>query len=68
MDSRKYWIHVFCNGVRIRYLSSNDVPPVGDQLRLAPEKFFKVVRAVWCFDESDQNGQRVNIEVKKVRI
>jgi hypothetical protein len=68
MGSNKYCLHVFSNGKRIRFLRSNDVPPVGDEIRLSREDFYKVVRAVWCFDEKDENGQRVNIEVKKVRV
>jgi hypothetical protein len=68
MGSEKYWLHVFHNGKLIRYLSSNDVPPVGDEIRLDKESFYKVERAVWCFDEPDQNGQRVNLQVRKIRI
>lgn len=47
--------------------SLNALPRVGDELRASDKKFYTVVRLVWCLDESDEFGQRVNIELKRAK-
>lgn len=40
------------------------VPRVGDELRFGENRFFKVRRVVWCYDESEPNNERANIEIE----
>ncbi len=45
--------------------SMDALPNVGDELRASPKSFYTVVSIVWCLDEKDEFGQRVNIGIKK---
>lgn len=38
-------------------------PRVGDELRFAEERYFKVVRLVWVYDEPEAEFSRLNIEI-----
>jgi hypothetical protein len=41
------------------------VPAVGDEIRLAGERYWQITRRVWCLDERQEMGlQRVNVGVK----
>ena len=44
------------------------LPNVGDEIRASRRSFFKVVKRVWCLDEPRTLGQRVNIQLEKVKL
>lgn len=43
---------------------ATQVPSPGDEIRLAEEVFYKVMRRVWCYDES--LNDRCNLGVVRV--
>ena len=42
------------------------VPRVRDEVRLDEDRFFTVTRVVWCLDEPEYKGGRVNLGVEPV--
>ena len=42
------------------------LPRVGDELRLASDKYVMVRRVIWCMDEPYREGQRVNLGVDRI--
>lgn len=46
---------------------SDHLPRVGDEIRKSSDEFYVVKRRVWCLDERHGSGDRVNIELVKVR-
>lgn len=43
--------------------SIHAVPRAGDEIRMSGERYLKVTRVIWIFDEPDSPQQRVNIGV-----
>ncbi len=43
------------------------IPRTGDVVRLSETRYAKVLEVCWCMDEHSDEGQRVNIAMKKVR-
>lgn len=39
------------------------VPRVGDEIRIAGDRYYKVTDVVWCYDEPEAKFSRVNIGV-----
>ena len=39
------------------------IPRVGDEIRLADDKYYKVTLVVWALDEPECSAERVNIGV-----
>ncbi|MCW8159039.1 hypothetical protein D7243_23000 [Stutzerimonas stutzeri] len=37
------------------------VPMVGDEIRLSGNRYYKVTRRIWVYDEEDHPFQRINI-------
>lgn len=59
-----YKVHGFLDGKQVVDLAMHGVPRVGDTVRLAGEKYVKVTGVVWCLDENNIEGDRVNIGLK----
>lgn len=43
------------------------IPRTGDVVRLSGTVYAKVLEVCWCMDEYSDEGQRVNIAMKKVK-
>lgn len=43
------------------------LPRVGDEIRASRTQFYEVLKVVICLDEPGSYGQRVNIELKKLK-
>lgn len=59
-----YKVHGFLDGKQVVDLAMHGVPRVGDTVRLAGDKYVKVTGVVWCLDENNIEGDRVNIGLK----
>lgn len=53
-------------GIMLARKTLSFVPRVGDEIRLAEDKYYKVTLVVWVYDEPDRPYQRVNIGVEDV--
>jgi len=50
----------------IARMTIDHAPMAGDEIRLAGERYYKVTRRVWVYDEEDTPFQRLNIGVVDV--
>ena len=70
-DCQIHFIDIKANQV-IAYKTASICPRIGEEVRLtlngSDETFFKVVQVVWCFDEPNVIGQRVNVGLKKIKV
>lgn len=60
------YAHIFLDNKRYSMRQLAHCPRLGDELRLADDKYVKVVQVVWCLDEESPLGQRVNIGTELV--
>ena len=65
-----YVVHFILKNKLMDKRAISHIPSVGDEVRYGiegKEKFYKVIRRVWCVDEiRHDNPVRVNIELKKI--
>lgn len=69
LQEARFKVHWILPKGRI-YLPSDvlsGLPRVGDELRANSKTFYRVKRLVWCLDEENVEGQRVNIEIEKIK-
>lgn len=59
-------VHFICGDKKIHQFSLNNVPRVNDEIRMWGDKFYKVLRIVWCYDENHYE-ERANIELEKIK-
>jgi hypothetical protein len=57
-------VHGFLNNKRVINWRMEHLPRLGDTLRFAGEKYGTVTEVIWCIDESDKEGQRVNLRIE----
>lgn len=65
---KKFRWHIIVRNQLYRITHHNYVPRVGDEIRLDRDEFYLVERIVWCCDESDELGERVNVGCKKIKV
>lgn len=63
---RAHLIHL-TKGLHSR-VTIEQVPRVGDELRLGEHSYYKVVAVVWVFDEPNSPYQRVNIGFTEIEL
>lgn len=56
-----YKVHGFLNNKRVLQRRLEHLPRIGDTVRLDEKRYVKVTEIVWCMDEDESEGQRVNI-------
>lgn len=61
-------IHFIENDAHISKVFTSHVPRVGDEIRLSKDKFFRVIRVVWVYDEPEFPFERVNVGVLSVGV
>jgi len=54
-------LKIFLDGKLYAYRRMSVCPQAGDIIRFDESKYGKVNEVVWCLDEPDAEGQRVNI-------
>jgi len=55
-------------GAKLAIQRISGCPRLGDEIRLPCERYYTVIRVVWCLDEDSYEGQRVNIGVVAVEM
>ena len=58
-------IHFFVKDEKFAVRVVRNAPRVGDEVRFSDERYFKVNRLVWAYDEENRH-ERVNIELVNV--
>lgn len=63
-----HYLHIIDNksDTIVHYAAVAQVPSVGDEIRLADDKIYEVIKIVWCLDEYNPVGLRVNVGVERV--
>lgn len=63
--SEKIHIHFIeeCSGKMIAQPVVYHAPRVGDEIRLSGERYYKVNRLIWCYDEPNLPRERLNVGV-----
>ena len=64
LEDTRVRVHFVLEGGACLYKENvSNVPRVGDELRFQRDKFFRVTRVIWVYDESDNwwDGARANI-------
>lgn len=59
-------VHGFLDGSKVINWRMEHIPIVGDTMRFYGERYGKVTEVVWCMDEQDREGQRVNIKIESI--
>ncbi len=57
-------VHGFLNEKRVINWHMEHIPRVGDTMRFYGDMYYKVTEVIWCMDEPDTEGQRVNIRIE----
>ena len=61
-----YKVHGYLDGKRVINWRMQHLPRTGDTMRFSEEKYGTVKEVVWCMDEKDDEGQRVNLRIESV--
>ena len=56
-------IHCYLDGKRTGGFIYQGAPRVGDTIRFSGERYGKVTEVIWCADEPQADGQRVNLRL-----
>ena len=59
-------IHCYLDGKRTGGFIYQGVPRVGDTIHFSGERYGKVTEVIWCADEPQADGQRVNLRVESI--
>lgn len=57
-------VHVFRDGELIGVNRIEHLPRCGDTVRCGQDQYFIVKEVVWCWDENDAEGTRINIRLE----
>ena len=66
MHKNKTMIHFILKNKLFTKISAYHVPSKGDEIRLSKNKFYKIIKLVWVYDEPDSLYERVNIGIKEI--
>ena len=58
-----YKVHGYCDDEMVLKCRMAHLPRLGDTVRLAGERYAKITEVVWCLDEPNDEGQRVNLRM-----
>ena len=56
-------VHGFFEGKKVIDWRMEHLPRLGETMRFQNNKYGEVTEVIWCMDESNDEGQRVNIKV-----
>lgn len=57
-------VHGYLDSKRVIDWRMEHIPRVGDTMRFHGDVYGKVTEVIWCMDEPDTEGQRVNIRIE----
>ena len=60
-------VHAFFNNVKVLDRYMKHLPRNGDTIRLLGKMsiyYAKVTEVIWCMDEDDDSGQRINLRLE----
>ncbi len=57
-------VHLFFDNKKVIDWRMGNIPRCGDTMRFRGEKYGLVTEVIWCMDEDEREGQRVNIRVE----
>jgi len=63
-----YKVHGYLSGKRVINWRMQHLPRLGDEVRISDDKYGVVKQVVWCMDEDDKEGQRVNLRIEKLSV
>lgn len=55
-------VHAYLGSNRVIDWRMEHLPRMGDTIRLHGDRYATVTKVVWCLDEADGRGTRVNLE------
>ncbi len=61
-----YKVHGYLDGKRVINWRMQHLPRCGDTMRFSDENYGTVKEVVWCIDEDDKEGQRVNLRIESI--
>ena len=61
-----YKVHAYLDGKKVIDWRMQHLPRTGDTMRFSEDKYGTVKEVVWCMDEDDKEGQRVNLRIESV--
>lgn len=59
-----YKVHLYLDNKMAINRQMAHLPRTGDTVRFAGEKYAKVTEVIWCMDEDERAGQRVNVRTE----
>jgi len=59
-----FHVHGFLDDKKAIQKRMESIPSIGDTVRFSGERYGKVTEIVWCMDEENELGQRVNIRIE----
>lgn len=65
---KKFAFHLIAGENLVKFAHADYIPCVGDEIRLGPKEFYKVLKAVHCWDEASTIGERVNLLVQRIKL
>ena len=58
-----YKVHAYLDGKKVIDWRMEHLPRLGDEMRFSKDRYGIVKQVVWCMDEKDDGGQRVNLRI-----
>ena len=58
-----YKVHAYLDGKKVIDWRMEHLPRLGDEIRFSKDRYSIVKQVVWCMDEKDDEGQRVNLRI-----
>jgi hypothetical protein len=59
-----YKVHAYLDGKKVIDWRMQHLPRLGDEMRFSSDRYGIVKQVVWCTDEKDDEGQRVNLRIE----
>lgn len=58
-----YKVHAYLDGKKVIDWRMEHLPRLCDEMRFSKDRYGIVKQVVWCMDEKDDEGQRVNLRI-----
>ena len=58
-----YKVHAYLDGKKVIDWRMEHLPRLGDEIRFTKDRYSIVKQVVWCMDEKNDEGQRVNLRI-----
>ena len=61
-------VHGYFDGKKVINWRMAHIPRVGDTMRFSGNRYGAVTEVIWCMDEPEAEGQRVNIRIESAAL